>query len=121
MRGDRFDSREIIERIEELELLLGSDDDEQPDATLDVEREELALLRDIASDGESATDWQYGETFIPDADFEDYARELAEDIGAIRSSDYSWPASHIDWTAAADALRMDYTSYTFDGIEYLAR
>lgn len=120
MRGDTFDSREVIERIAELELLLGNDDDEQPDGTLDVEREELAALRAIAKDGESAPDWQYGETFIPDAEFEDYARELAEDIGAI-PSDYSWPASHIDWTAAADALRQDYTSYTFDGIDYLAR
>ena len=36
----------------------------------------------------------------------EYAAELAEDIGAV-NSDYHWPASHIDWQAAWEALGAD--------------
>lgn len=57
---------------------------------------------------------------IPDDEFEDYARELAEDIGAI-SKDTAWPYNCIDWEQAADELRSDYTSITVDGTDYLYR
>jgi antirestriction protein len=112
LRGDTFDSRDIIARLDDLRA--------DPDALDDDEREELVILEDIESSAEGYGDWLYGETFIPDADFEDYARDLADDIGAV-PSDAQWPLTYIDWPAAADALRQDYTSYTFDGIDYLAR
>lgn len=57
-------------------------------------------------------------TLIRDADFEDYARQLAEDLGAIES-DSGWPVDYIDWTRAADALRSDYTTIEWDGESYL--
>jgi hypothetical protein len=57
---------------------------------------------------------------IADSDFEDYARQLAEDIGAV-PSDGSWPVSCIDWERAADELRADYTTITYDGEDYLTR
>ena len=111
LRGSTFDSRDVIERIEEL----AADED-----SLDEdERAELVILRAIESDAKGYGDWQYGETFIPESDFEDYARDLAESIGAISRDE--WPTWYIDWEAAANALRQDYTSYTFDGIDYLAR
>jgi hypothetical protein len=58
--------------------------------------------------------------------FENYARQLAEDIGAINSvnsglDQTNWPANHIDWEAAAAQLKLDYTSVTFGGHEYLIR
>lgn len=62
----------------------------------------------------------YEPTLIPDGEFEDYARELAEDIGAI-DRDAGWPLRCIDWKRAANELRMDYTSITFDGDDYLTR
>jgi hypothetical protein len=34
---------------------------------------------------------------------------------------YSWPASHIDWSAAASALRMDYSQVEYDGVTYWYR
>lgn len=123
MRGDIFDSRDILERLDELESAITFSDDGEgiPAADTDpADLDELAILRSIRDEAENEPDWRYGVGFIPDDRFEDYARELAEDIGAIRD-DAQWPLTYIDWTAAADALRMDYTSYTFDGIEYLAR
>ena len=108
-----IDSRDIIERIAELEANAdGLDDDEKA---------ELAIWREVAEEGEnSASDWSYGATLILDSYFEDYARELAEDIGAV-PKDLSWPACHIDWEAAADALKMDYTEIEIDGLTYWAR
>lgn len=38
---------------------------------------------------------------------EEYAQELAEELGAV-PSEYTWPASYIDWTSAACDLFMDY-------------
>lgn len=62
----------------------------------------------------------YDPALIADSYFERYAEELAEDIGAI-PHDAQWPANRIDWEAAADDLRMDYTAVTFDGNDYLMR
>lgn len=59
-------------------------------------------------------------TLVLESAFEEYAEELASDIGAI-DSDAGWPLSYIDWEAAADALRVDYTSVTYDGDDYLIR
>lgn len=56
-------------------------------------------------------------TLIPEDEFEDYARDLAADIGAI-DSDAGWPLSYIDWSAAADALQSDYTPITYQGTTY---
>lgn len=49
-----------------------------------------------------------GLTLVADRHFEDYARELAEDTGMI-PDDLLWPVRHIDWTAAAEELKQDYT------------
>lgn len=108
---DVIDSRSVIARIDELEGEDELDDDD---------REELAALRAFAEEGESLSDWQYGETLIRDSYFEDYARELAEDIGAVNPN-ASWPLTYIDWEAASDALKMDYTSLDFDGVTYWGR
>jgi len=35
--------------------------------------------------------------------------------------DQRWPLNHIDWEAAAEELRQDYTTFTCDGMTYLAR
>lgn len=86
------------------------------------EEEELDELIELESDLgctlESAD--QNGLFFIDEDYFEDYARELAYDLGAINHVE-EWPASHIDWEAAADELRMDYTEVEFDGNNYLVR
>lgn len=68
----------------------------------------------------ATSSWTYGVTLIRDSYFEDYAQQMAEDIGAI-NRDATWPLNHIDWEAAAEALKGDYTSAEFDGVTYWAR
>lgn len=82
--------------------------------------EELAALLALAEEASSAADWKYGETLIRDSYFVEYAQELAEDIGAIKS-DASWPNNYIDWDRAANALKADYFSVEFAGITYWIR
>lgn len=51
--------------------------------------------------------WEHGILFVRESYWEEYARQLAEDVGAI-DRNAAWPACHIDWGAAADALMRDY-------------
>ena len=109
---DVIDSRDIIERIEELET-----DDERDEA----DNEELKTLRELAKEGEDySEDWNYGSTLIRDSYFETYAEELATDCCEMPSGN-NWPMYCIDWEWAARELQMDYTSITFDGVDYWIR
>jgi hypothetical protein len=107
-----IDSRDVIARIEELE------DEEQLDAEL---TEELHNLKKLAEQGEQyAADWRYGETLINDSYFEDYAQELAEDCGTVDAK-AKWPNNCIDWSAAAELLKQDYTAIDFNGETFWVR
>ena len=116
---DIIDSREIIARIEYLESERESAENPEEWDGGD-EGWELKALKALADEASSSPDWTYGETLIRDSYFEDYARELAEDIGAI-DRNAKWPNDHIDWEAAANALKQDYFSVEFDGVEYWIR
>lgn len=78
----------------------------------DDEREHVARILADAADNEP--------TMIPVCDFTEYARELAEDIGAI-SRETQWPFCAIDWEQAALDLSMDYTEVTYAGTDYYTR
>lgn len=108
---DIIDSRDVIGRIEYLD---GFDDEEA--------LAELAALKALAEQCENGgvEDWQYGATLIRDSYFVTYAQEYAEDV-VEGMSDARWPFTHIDWEAAADELKMDYTSVDFDGVTYWVR
>lgn len=109
---DIIDSRDVIERISDLES----------EETLDdVERAELASLKELAEEASGyAADWEYGEALIRDSYFTEHAKVLADGIGAV-SADATWPNNHIDWEAAAEELKQGYTSVTFDGVDYWIR
>lgn len=105
-----IDSRDIIDRIEELE-------DDMENLT-EEEKDELTNLKDLADDASDYSDnWDYGAILIRDSYFEEYAKGFAEDIGAMRKND-AWPYNHIDWKAAANELKKDYTEVEFDGVSY---
>ena len=129
---DIMDSRDIIERIEELRDEVSTcphcgegierDAEICPNCEqkLDLEAElfELEVLEKLSGEAEGySADWQYGATLIRDSYFKFYPQELAEDIGAINKNE-SWPNDCIDWDQAARELQMDYTSVDFDGVEY---
>ena len=119
---DIIDSRDVIERIDELENSF-------PDicehcgeglSCLD-DFDELKALKELAKEGEDySSDWKYGEGLIRDTYFKNYAMELAEDIGAIDPK-ANWPTTCIDWEQAARELQMDYTMIEYDGIDYWIR
>lgn len=109
-----------------LEKLAAEHDDlknrsEDADPTLDDEdRARMAQLDKLARDlGDDLWDAnRKGYHFIEEIDFEDYARELAEDCYGRISYD-KWPLSFIDWEKAANELRQDYNVIDFENKEYL--
>jgi hypothetical protein len=118
--SDIYDLRDLVEEMEilresELKETLSEDDKERLDNL-----EQLDDQFDYGEGGMEEYAYNICCTLIADSYFEDYARELATDIGAIDDS-YIWPASCIDWKMAAEHLKMDYTSVTFEGREYWIR
>lgn len=132
---DIIDSRDVIERLEELENAAtdeandlgctacgeGSGPDGEIPALCDECADELRMWRDFTDQGSSASaDWEYGEAFILESYFTTYAQQLADDIGAVDAK-ADWPNAYIDWEAAAEALQGDYSSIEVDGYTYYAR
>jgi len=112
-----LDLRDLDAELDELRDQL-----EDGEKLNEVERDRLEALEalDAELDGMRRYANNIHPTLIEESEFEDYARQLAEDIGAI-DNDAAWPARCIDWKQAADELRMDYTSVSFDGDDYLVR
>lgn len=106
---DILDSRDIEKRIDYLE---GSEDEDDIE-----ERKTLLALKEEA---EGYCDWHDGATLIRESYFQEYAKQLAEDLGAI-DRNAAWPLNCIDWEEAADELKADYTEVDFDGVTYFVR
>lgn len=104
-----IDSRDIIARIN---YLTGTEDEE--------EQAELKALEALAEEAQGSPDWKYGATLIHEGYFEEYAQELAEDIGAM-GNQTEWPLYCIDWEWAASELKMDYMDVDFDDVTYYIR
>ena len=81
------------------------------------EQEELADLDNLESE---ITDWRHGESMIPESEFEDYARELAE-MDDLDQKASRWPYTCIDWEKAADDLKQAYTPVSYQGEDYFVR
>lgn len=108
-----LDSRDLIAELEELEE---QDEDGNPLDADQIERRDA--IRELAEAG--IEDWYHGATLIPEDEFEDYARQYAEDIGETGMED-RWPYMYVDWEAAANALQQDYTVVEFEGVTYYVR
>lgn len=90
-----------------------------------AEAEELktleSLLNDLCGYG-GDHQWEgswYPVTLIADSHFADYAKELAEDTGAVGKDNASWLV--IDWEASAKNIRQDYAGVDYDGVMYWYR
>jgi multidrug efflux pump subunit AcrA (membrane-fusion protein) len=87
----------------------------------DEEQAELAALEALQGEADGyLSGWRDGVTLIRDSHFEEHAREFAEDIGAIPAN-APWPCTCIDWKKAAKVLQQEYTSVSFDGVDYWIR
>lgn len=137
---DVIDSRDIIERIDELNtdraewiedggdrvigVVPGSDEWLAADIAWSnahpEEAAELASLEAFAEEAEQySADWKYGATLIRDSYFRTYAIELAEQT--VPNLEAQWPHNCIDWDKAARELQYDYAGTTFDGVTYWIR
>jgi hypothetical protein len=131
---DTIDSRDIIERFEELEADrenavgdVGAEQENNALAEWDQSSDGLeyaalkTLLDDIKGQGGDEQwrgDW-YPITLIRDTYFVEAMQELLEDIGDIPHHMPSYLV--IDWDATANNLKQDYTSVDFDGVTYWVR
>jgi hypothetical protein len=115
---DVIDLRDIIARVEELEEY--EEDGGEADASeLRQLRRWLAECVGNGGDEQWRGDW-YPITLIRDSYFENYAVELADDLG-VNPPGVSWPFTCIDWEKAARELQVDYTAVDFDGVTYWVR
>ena len=103
----------------ELDELRDRRDDE--DAELDEEDTERLAALGVLEDELGGSLWQDDGTMIPEEDFEDYARDLAEDLGYATNSDSNPLLGYIDWGAWAEDIKHDYLEVEFDGRTYLIR
>jgi len=142
--GQNFiDSRDIIERMEELqderEALADAlteaqeeeyeTDDEKAEAVDeatdnlkawdDDNGDELKELQSVNEQGDGYGDWRHGEQMIHERAFKDYARELADETGY--DSNAGWPMNCIDWDHAAEELKQDYMEIDYSGETYYIR
>ena len=115
---DVIDSRAVMERIEELQEIIGAATEGDD---VSEEGDELTALKALAEEGAHATsEWDDGADLIRDSYFIEYARDFADNIGAIDRT-ARWPLDHIDWDAAAADLQSDYSPVNFDGVTYWVR
>ena len=81
------------------------------------EIEEIAELQDNINDRE----FEYGMLLINELDFEDYCKELVEDIGDLPKDLPFYIKDNIDWSGVADDLKQDYSEVEFKDKTYLYR
>jgi len=115
---DVIDSRDILERIAELE-----DEIERAEADRDLEeeKEELSALKNLEIEANSSPDWEYGEVFINEDYFTAYCEELCKDTGDIPEKLPWYIEIHIDWEGVAREIKQDYMEVDFDGVSYFIR
>jgi hypothetical protein len=84
----------------------------------DDEKTELDELETLENE---ISEFMHGETMILENDFEDYAREMAEDTHGKAVREATWPFTCIDWEQAARELAMDYSTVEYQGESYYVR
>jgi len=103
----------------ELETAVNDAQTALDDAKAEFGEDEQTELEELDNLESEISDWRHGEILIPENEFEDYARELADDIGGTKGGE--WPFTCIDWERAAKELAMDYTTVSYQGEDYYVR
>lgn len=107
-----IDSRDIIERVEELEQTIDIED-------VDIaEAEELEILKDVIDQAYSCEDCWTAETLIREDYFTEYCEIQVIDFGDIPESCPSYIKDNIDWKGVASDLKQDYVEIDFNGTAY---
>lgn len=129
-QDDVIDSRDVIERIEELReerdsfTMLREDgtEEEDPEGWADQNKEdaeELAALEALAEECEGYSDWEHGEALIRESYWIEYVEEMLKVCGDLPQS-IPWYIA-IDWDETTQNIAQDYSIVTFDGVDYYIR
>lgn len=62
--------------------------------------------------------WE-NELLVAESDFEEFAESEAYDTFLNKLD--KWPLCHIDWKAAAEALKDSYTRVKYEGVDYMVK
>ena len=129
-RGTAFDDLATwlighTEIAPDLEALDGITFDDVSDWAESDDAHELKALLALADEAECSPDWSYGETLIHEDYFTEYIEELINDCYELPKGfnfgDWPWCHMTIDYEAAADEAKQDYTEVNFDGATYYIR
>ncbi len=116
--SDLIDSRDIIERIDALEIEIEEIEETYTENDDCIElKEEFETLQDIIDNIYGA---RLGVTLIHEDYFETYAKSYAADLGLI-NDDTAWPATCIDWDQATNELKADFYEIDYDGQSFYHR
>lgn len=110
-----IDSRDIIERIQELDILISGESSNEDFKSFIEEYDSLVSLQEQCSD--YANNWEHGVTLIHEDYFEDYMDEMIQDCYELPKDLPFWMKITYDY----DALKMDYTEVDFDDVTYFVR
>ena len=140
MRQDCIDTRDLIEKIDELkQQILDSfleTFEHYEDQTYDFDdilfeeeeiqnwkedwEDELKEIEEIDKiENELGSEFDYGVTLVHEDYFEEYTEELLIDCGYISKDFPSW--IEIDWEATANNVKQDYTEVEYQGETYYGR
>lgn len=117
--ADDFDCIESLEA--DIWTAEGGEEYGTTDDFTEDEYAELQSLKALDSNGRDATsEWVDGTALVHEDHFRQFAEQEAEDLGMVNDTN-SWPYRHIDWEAAADELKSDYTTVEFGDSTYYVR
>jgi hypothetical protein len=113
-----LDTRELIEARWEARYRVENEATE----LAPEDRAELNLIVEQIDEIEAVVGDEFGHgcQLVRENHFEEHARELAEETGAV-DPHAPWPMNCIDWEQAADELRGDYSSVEIAGATYYFR
>ncbi len=105
---DELEAEDAIDEQVELESKIAAAEDELQDIEIDA--------IDILGLHEQCEHYARGSTLINESEFQQYCEEFAYDCGEI-SRDGSM-ATYIDWERYAEDCKMDYSTITFQAVEF---
>jgi len=115
-----IDTRDLQDRIDELERLCIEDmDDEEREAWTDEQEE----LDDLLALKEEIGDYVFEnqETLIRESEINDYLIEMVHDIGDLPKELPSYIESNINWDGVVEDLLQDYSEVEIDGTTFYYR
>lgn len=112
-----IDSRDVIERLEELQAEREHDGDEVSDTS--ETDDEFEMLTKLAQELEGESEWEHGLALINEDYWVKYCQEMLEDCGDLPKGVPSYIV--IDWEATADNLKADYSEVEIGGETFYYR